>query len=162
MVLEIMFKGTSRVVLPSGKEPTCQYGDVRDMGSTPGSGRSPGGGHSNPLQCSCLENPMDRRAWWATVHGVPKRQMRLKGCSTHACILMNTFVSLNYVVACRCHFTKYLFTYLAAQECCGDTQDLKLWHVGSRSLTGDRTGAPLHWELSLSHWITREVLIWSF
>ena len=42
------------------------------MGSIPGSGRSPGGGHGNPLQCSYLENPMDRGAWQATVHGVTK------------------------------------------------------------------------------------------
>ena len=45
-------------------------GDVRDVGSIPGWERSPGGGHSNPLQYSCLENPMERGAWWATVHGV--------------------------------------------------------------------------------------------
>ena len=43
-------------------------GDVRDMGSIPGSGRSPGEGHGNSLQHSCLENPVDRGAWWATVH----------------------------------------------------------------------------------------------
>ena len=43
-------------------------GDSRDVGSIPGSGRSPGGGHSNPLQYSCLENPMDREAWQVTVH----------------------------------------------------------------------------------------------
>ena len=47
-------------------------GDARDMGSIPGSGRSPGEGNGNPLQYSCLENPMDRGAWWATVHGVAK------------------------------------------------------------------------------------------
>ena len=41
-----------------------------DLGSIPGSGRSPGGGNGNPLQYSCLENPMDRGAWWAAVHGV--------------------------------------------------------------------------------------------
>ena len=45
-------------------------GDVRDEGSVPGLQRSPAGGHSNPLQYSCLENPMDRGAWWVTVHGV--------------------------------------------------------------------------------------------
>ena len=44
--------------------------DLRDTGSIPGSGRSPGGGHGNPLQCSCLENPLDRGAWRAAVHGV--------------------------------------------------------------------------------------------
>ena len=45
-----------------------------DMGSIPGLGKSPGGGNGNPLQYSCLENPMDRGAWWATVHGVIKSQ----------------------------------------------------------------------------------------
>ena len=45
-------------------------GDIRDAGSIPGSERSPEGGHSNSLQYSCLENPMDRGAWWATVHRV--------------------------------------------------------------------------------------------
>ena len=46
--------------------------NVGELGSVSGLGRSPGGGHSNPLQNSCLENPMDRGAWWATVHGVSK------------------------------------------------------------------------------------------
>ena len=45
-------------------------GDVRDLSSIPGLGRSRGGGNGNPLQYSCLENPMDRGAWWATVHRV--------------------------------------------------------------------------------------------
>ena len=52
--------------------------DVRDLDFIPRSGRSPGGGHGNPLQYSCLENPMDRGAWWATVHSVTKSQTRLK------------------------------------------------------------------------------------
>ena len=56
------------------KNPPANAGDIRDVGLIPGSGRSLGGGHSNPLQYSCLENPMDRGAWWATVHGVTKRQ----------------------------------------------------------------------------------------
>ena len=59
----------SQVVLMVKKLP-ANAADVRDVGSIPGSGRSPGGGHGNPLQYSCLENPMDRGAWWATVHGV--------------------------------------------------------------------------------------------
>ena len=66
-----------------GKEPACNAGDTGDMGSIPGLGRSPGGGHGNPLQCSCLENPMDRGAWRATVHGVPKSQTQLKRHSVH-------------------------------------------------------------------------------
>ena len=56
----------------SGKESICNAGDAGDLSSIPGSGRSPGGGRGNPLQYSCLENPMDRGAWWATVHGVSK------------------------------------------------------------------------------------------
>ena len=54
------------------KNPSVNTGDIRDSGSIPGLGRSPGGGHGNPLQYSCLENPMDRGAWRATVHGVTK------------------------------------------------------------------------------------------
>ena len=54
------------------KNLPASVGDVRDPGSVPGSGRSPGGGHGNSLEYSCLENPMDRGAWWATVHGVAK------------------------------------------------------------------------------------------
>ena len=65
------------------KNPPANAGDVRDSGLIPGSGRSPGGGHGNPLQYSCLENPMDRGAWWAAVHGVPKSRTRLKRLSTH-------------------------------------------------------------------------------
>ena len=55
-----------------------------DSGSTLESRRSPGGGHGNPLQYSCLENPMDRGGWWATVHGVAKSWTRLKWLSMHA------------------------------------------------------------------------------
>ena len=55
-------------------ESACNAGD---LGSIPGSGRSPGEGNDNPLQYSCLENPMDRGAWWAAVHGVAKSQTQL-------------------------------------------------------------------------------------
>ena len=51
------------------KNQPANEGDIRDAGSIPGSGRSPGEGHGDPLQCSCLENPMDRGAWWALVQG---------------------------------------------------------------------------------------------
>ena len=57
-----------------GKESACNVGD---LGSLPGLGRSPGGGHGNPLQYSCQENPMDRGAWRATVHVVEKSRTRL-------------------------------------------------------------------------------------
>ena len=75
-------KKTSQVVLMV-KNPPANAGDVRDPGSIPGLRRSPGGGHGNPLQYSCLQNPMDRGAWWATVHRVEKSQTRLKGLSIH-------------------------------------------------------------------------------
>ena len=56
------------------KNPPANAGHIRDLGSTPGLGRYPGGGHVNPLQSSCLENPMDRGSWRSTVHGVTKSQ----------------------------------------------------------------------------------------
>ena len=73
-----------------GKESACNAGDARDSGSIPGWGRSPGGGHGNPLQYSCLENPMDRGAWQATVHGVTKSWTRLKWLSTHHQVSMSS------------------------------------------------------------------------
>ena len=65
------------------KNPPANTGAIGDLGLIPGSGRSPGGGNGNPLQFSCLENPMDRGAWWAIVHGVTKNQMQLSWHSTH-------------------------------------------------------------------------------
>ena len=62
----------------SGKESACNAVAAGDVGSIPGSGRSSRGGHSNPLQYSCLENPMDRGAWQATDHRVTKTRTRLK------------------------------------------------------------------------------------
>ena len=64
------------------KNPPVDAGHVRDMGSIPGWGRSPGGAHGNLLQYSCMENPMDRGAWWAIVHGVAKSQTQMRGLST--------------------------------------------------------------------------------
>ena len=60
-----------------GKESTCNAGDTGDAGLIPVLGRSPGGEHGNLLQYFCLENPMDRGAWWATVNGVAKSQTQL-------------------------------------------------------------------------------------
>ena len=61
-----------------GKESTCDAGDMEDMGSIPALGKSLGRGHGNPLQDPALENPMDRGAWWASVHRVAKSQTWLK------------------------------------------------------------------------------------
>ena len=69
--------------LLSGKESTCNAEVTGNMGLIPGSGKSTGGRNGNPLQYSCLENPMDKGAWWATVHRVTTSQTRLKRLSTH-------------------------------------------------------------------------------
>ena len=65
------------------KNPSISEGDIRDMGSIPGLGRSPGGGCGNPLQYSCLEDPMDRGTWQAAVHGVTKSQTGLRDEAQH-------------------------------------------------------------------------------
>ena len=75
------FSWTSQVVVVVKNLP-ANAGELRDMGSIPELGRSPGGGHGNPLQYSCLENPKDRGAWRATVHRVAKNQTQLKPLST--------------------------------------------------------------------------------
>ena len=63
----------------SGKDLLpASAGDLRNAGSIPGLGRSPGGGHGNPLQLSCLENPIDREAWLIAVYGVAKSWTQLK------------------------------------------------------------------------------------
>ena len=67
------------------KKFACNAGDV---GSIPGSGRPAGGGHDNPLQYSCLENPMDRGAWWATVHSITQSDMT--EVTEHACVVCIT------------------------------------------------------------------------
>ena len=66
------------------KNQPANAGDVRHLGLSPGSGRSSGEGHGNPLQYSCLENSMARGAWQATVHGVTKSRIQLKQLSMQA------------------------------------------------------------------------------
>ena len=80
----LSFPGSS-----AGKESACNEGD---LGSIPGLERSPGEGNTNPLQYSCLENSMDRRIWWATVHGVAKSQTWLDDFHFH-----------NFWPTCLCH-----------------------------------------------------------
>ena len=68
------------------KNPRASAGDIRDTGSIRGWRRSPGGGHGNPLQYSCVENPMERGAWQATLHRVAKSWTGLKQLSMHAAL----------------------------------------------------------------------------
>ena len=76
---------------PGGSDGKASAYNAGDPGSIPGSGRSSGEGNGNPLQYSCLENPMDRGAWWATVHGVTKSQTQLSDFSS----LQNWFLNLS-------------------------------------------------------------------
>ena len=112
--------GTSQVALVV-ENPPASAGDLGDAGSVPGSGRSPGGGHSNPLKYSCLENPMDRGAWWATVRSITKIQTWLKRQPAlsivhsldldkwtmtsihHSCIIQNSFITIKLLCALPIH-----------------------------------------------------------
>ena len=67
-----------KLSISAGKESACNVGDTGDLDLISGLGRSPGGGHGNPLQYSCWENPMNRGAWQAMVHEVTKTQTQLK------------------------------------------------------------------------------------
>ena len=75
------------------KSPPANVADIRDVGSIPGSGRSPGRGHGNPLQYSYLENPMDRGASWATVHRVAESDMTERA---HATTQVSPFGTFSY------------------------------------------------------------------
>ena len=104
------------------KNPPANAGDIRDAGLISGSGRCPGGGHGNPLQYSCLENPMDRGAWRATVHRVTKRWTQLKGLSmpAHTQIQVD---NLLYIWAIGCRYYPHLqITFIAI-----DTLALSNW-----------------------------------
>ena len=119
----------SHVVLVVKNSP-ANTGDTRDVGSIPGLGRSPGGGHGNSLQYPCLQNPMDRGSWWAAIHTVTKSQTWLKQFSTPAlaiplpgiyqnklksshsnryiCTLI--FIAALFTIAKRCKQPKFLST----------------------------------------------------
>ena len=81
---------------PGGSDGKVSVYSVGDLGSIPGLGRSPGEGNGNPLQDYCLENPMDRGAWWAAVHGVAKSRTRLSEPDTPLYLLLYFF--FGYIV----------------------------------------------------------------
>ena len=80
------------------KNLPANAGDVKDVNSISGSGRSSGGRNGNPLQCSCLDNSLDRVAWWAIVHGIAKSRTCQKQFSTHTCRLFLVFCNYNNFV----------------------------------------------------------------
>ena len=90
--------------------------DTRDAGLIPGSGRSPGEGNGNPLQYSCLENPMDREAWQATVHGVAESQTRL---SIHKLTLSLVLSRLTLLCDSSQSLQSYCFPLLYVVSMCG-------------------------------------------
>ena len=112
MILNINNSILLKICFPSGtsdQEPACQCRDVRDMGSIPGSGRSPGGRHSYPLQYSCLENPMHRRAWPATVHRVAQLCPTVSNWVEHNCSnLAHTENISSWKVLCKVGFLDHL------------------------------------------------------
>ena len=89
------FKGLYLIDFPGGSDGKASVYNVGDPGSIPGLGRSPGEGNGNPLQDYCLENPMNRRAWQATVHGVAKSRTRLSDfTSLHKKSIVREMVSI--------------------------------------------------------------------
>ena len=100
--------GASQVALVV-KNPSANAGDVRDKSSIPGLGKSPGEGNGNPLQYSCVENPMDRGAWRATVHRVAKSRTRLKRLSMQA-HMIRLYLSALPVTLARSDLTWMLAT----------------------------------------------------
>ena len=120
---------TSQMVLVV-KNPPANAGDKRDVVWIPRSGRSLGGRHDNPLQYSCLENPMDRRALWTMVHRVAKSQTQLKRLCTHTGILYHTlnlksdsktyaiWLLLISQVLCNCLFSFSLYSILLVTLMC--------------------------------------------
>ena len=105
--------GTSLMALVV-KNPPANAGDIKDLGSIPGSGRSPGGRNGNPLKYSCLENTMDRGAWGASVHRVAKSQTQLKQLSTHAPLLYSQFFTFRKMR----DFFKGICLFLAVLHLC--------------------------------------------
>ena len=95
----LLFYRASQVVLVIKNLP-ANAGDIRDVGSVPGLERSSWGGHGNPIQYSCLENPMGRGTWWATVHGVAKSRIQLKRFSNNTLQEeINQWFSLTHLIS---------------------------------------------------------------
>ena len=96
-----------------GKNPPANAGDIRDRGSIRRSGRSPGRGHGNPPQDSCLENLKDGGAWWATVHGATKSQTQLKhlGTSCMHRFMPNRIAKFGLVRGVCVYGTNFLYIY---------------------------------------------------
>ena len=112
----IVFLNWSIVDFSSGSDGKESAYNAGNPGWIPGLGRSPGGENDNPLQYSCLENSMDRGAWWATVHGVAKSWTRLRDCHTHTHTHTHThscFTMLCYFQLYSTVIQTYICTYVS-------------------------------------------------
>ena len=104
----MFFAAHASPVAPAVKNPPANVGDLRDVGSIPGRGRSPAGGNSSPLQYSCLGYSMDRGAWWATVQGVVESDMAEQLTHMH----MHTLTSNKSGKMCENYHHKQLLLYV--------------------------------------------------
>ena len=100
---------------PGGSDGKASVYKAGDLGSSPGLGRYPGEGNGNPLQYYCLENPMDRGAWYATVYGVTKSQIRLSNFTSH--YLLIGLLTLDSVQRIKWHiYNPILFFFLSRNK----------------------------------------------
>ena len=138
------------------KNPPASAGDTR---SIPGSGRSPGEGNGTPVQCSCLENPMDRGAWWATVHSVTRSQTRTEQLNPHTQPLKRELIILvarpSFPTSGLCSESSHLsppdLDYSGAWgdsvDC--DTQEARHGHTGVRGAVRDVAWLTRPWRRAL-------------
>ena len=134
----------------SSKEPTCQYWRHKRWGL----GRSPGGGHGNPLQYTCLENPMDRGAWWATVHRVAESQACLKRLNTRTYTMISPEDN-HYYIWTSCPLPPNLSGILLASiKSLWQWERCFEWLGISLALTGQEALA-----LKLLSWLTHGLLL---
>ena len=114
-----------------GKESTHNTGDTGELGSISGPGRFPGGRNGNPLQYSCLKNPMDRGLWWSTVHGVGKSQRRQNTVHNIKCIVMHFKVNNTCLTNKLC----FLFFPIESESTLADArgQGVGAWKRGMAS-----------------------------
>ena len=104
-------------IFPGSSDGKASAYNAGDPGSIPGSGRSPGEGNGNPLQCSCLENPMDRGAWWATVQGLTKSRTLHFHIIICVYILYVHYTYANVYIYVYINMYMYMFVYVYVRVC---------------------------------------------